>query len=97
MRVAETATAQKGIKLQVDTMRARRGSAQNRIKRMQGGSPGKDHIPLSAMAKTTETTTDQTSRTETDRIGKGNVMSFQVFHSPHVVRSKHLTVFSVFS
>lgn len=73
MKVAETATAQKGIKLQVDivTAAARRGSAQIHTKRLQEESPGKDPIPLSAMAKTTETTTDQTARTETDKTGEG--------------------------
>lgn len=70
MKVAETATAQKGIKHQVDivTAAARRGSAQIHIKRLQG-SLGKDHIPLSAMAMTTETTTDPTVKT--DKTGEG--------------------------
>lgn len=64
------------------TAAARRGSAQNRTKRLQEESPGKDHTPPSAMAKTTETTTDQTAKTETDRTGKE-----QVFLLSHLLLS----------
>lgn len=72
-RAAGTAAAQTGISLQFDTMRAvRRDTAQSPTGRPREESPGKDHTPLSAMAKTTETetTTDQTAGTGTDRTGE---------------------------
>ena len=76
-RAAGTATALKGIMLQVDTTRAaaaRSATALSPTGRQQEGSRGKGPTPPSATAKTTETetetTTDQTAETETDRTGE---------------------------
>lgn len=65
-RAAGTAAAQTGISLQLDTMRAvKSATLQNPTGKAQEESPGKDHTPPSATAKTTETetTTDQTAGT----------------------------------
>lgn len=69
MTAVGTATAQTEMLLLGDiTTVVRTGKVQSHIESPHQGTPGKDHIPPSATAKTTETetTTDPTAGTGTD-------------------------------
>lgn len=76
MTAVGTATARTEMLLLDDiTTTVRTGKVQSRIESPHRGTPGKDHIPPSAMAKTTET---ETTTGTTAGIGTGTTAGTEI-------------------